>query len=135
MSCGRCGKPGHYRPRCPENDARESRAGSAPAPIPARERGPWALAESDRALTGDAMTFTWEHAETGERVTATVPRPAGGWHESDEVCAVLRYPRDPVAYCARSMPSATVVRTAPAVAVPVVVARPAESTACGWGMW
>lgn len=82
------------------------------------------------------MTFVWEHAATGERVAATVPRPADGWHESAEVVAVLRHPKDPVAYCARHMPSATVTRSgAGPAAPPEVLARPVESAACGWGMW
>lgn len=149
--CGHCGRAGHYRPTCPDLDAaREARparrtpaapAPSAPAParLPVREYGPWALLDSDCPLTdGQPMVFTWEHATTGARVTATLPRPPGGWHETTEHLAVLRYPRDPLAYCAKHLPSATVTmvtRAGDPAAPAEVVARPIDTAACGWGMW
>lgn len=147
--CGHCGKAGHYRPTCPELVA-------ARAPKPARRRAErarvepvvlapprdadrdgsrWALTESHRVAGADPMVFTWEHSETGERVTATLPRPPGGWHETTEHLAVYRFPRDPVAYATRHLPSATVTRATREVSAPVAVVRPLDSAACNWGMW
>lgn len=155
-TCSHCGKAGHYRPRCPglaaappapptpktpgerraaRIAARAEFAAAAPPP-PAPARGPWELTGSERPFAeGLPRVFTWTHATTGERVTATIPRPAGGWCDTTEGLVVLRHPRDPVAYCAREMPSAVVTREGAPHASPTIVQRPVETAACGWGMW
>lgn len=149
-TCGHCGASGHYRPTCPTLPTAEraaKRAARAPRMIPAAKvspcasaapperRSPWSLVESERP-TGPTIPFVarfvWEHAETGERVTATVPLPpSGDRYDAPGPVIVLRHPLDPEAHAARHLPTATVMRSPRELRE----AAPVNTTACGWGLW